>query len=498
MPGKEVFGSDYPRLFIALQYAGPGELLFIQLNSPVQRRQLPEQLKADGLQRPFAVADFSTFSVGPPPYGVLREFLEDLPSPVPAILFVDGLEHWVDADPETIQALNLGRERLANLGVVVVFLLPAYVINLIRSQALNLWSWRAHYYSLESREASPRSEDMLLAVNTGYPIAPSDTPEARDRRIRILQRLLEEGLAEHRTLDSLARSVLFPLVHELYNAGRFTEALEVLEQFRDDSQRFGDILDKAVMLSWKGIVLQSLGMFAEAELSLTQAITNIKEILGPNDRETAQAFNNLAGLYLDQGRYAEAKLLLQKALKIWEKVQASDCPEVANVLNNLAVLHLTQGKYAEAELLFQQSLRIDEKTLGPNHPVVADTLGNRAVLYRKQGRYAEAELLAERALKIQEHALGSEHPSVASSLNNLAVIYEQQGKYTEAEALYQQALTLRNVSLGPEHPDVATLLENYAALLRKTNHVTKAAELDARAQAIRAKHAQENLTSQPS
>jgi hypothetical protein len=155
LAGQDTFGSDYLRLFVALQNAAAGDLLFLQVNSPVQRRQLPEQLKADGLQRSFAIADFSTFQPGPPPYGVLREFLESLQPASPEILFVDGLEYWIDAHPKpggVLEELNLGRERLANLGVVVVFLLPVYLINLIRSHALNLWSWRAHHYVLISSE----------------------------------------------------------------------------------------------------------------------------------------------------------------------------------------------------------------------------------------------------------------------------------------------------------------------------------------------------------
>ena len=44
-------------------------------------------------------------------------------------------------------------------------------------------------------------------------------------------------------------------------------------------------------------------------------------------------------------------------------------------------------------------------------------------------------------------------------------------------------------ALGPEHPHVAKILANYAALLRKTGHSAKATRMEARAKAIRAKHA---------
>ncbi len=74
-------------------------------------------------------------------------------------------------------------------------------------------------------------------------------------------------------------------------------------------------------------------------------------------------------------------------------------------------------------------------------------------------------------------------------MRNVAVVYEDLGRYAEAEPLYKRALAIREKALGPEHPSVATSLENYAARLRKTGRSTEAAKLEARAKAIRAKHA---------
>ena len=64
-----------------------------------------------------------------------------------------------------------------------------------------------------------------------------------------------------------------------------------------------------------------------------------------------------------------------------------------------------------------------------------------------------------------------------------------QGRHSEAEPLHKRALAIREKALGSEHPDVAVSLENYAHLLRKTGRISEAAKLEARAKAIRAKHA---------
>jgi tetratricopeptide (TPR) repeat protein len=493
-PGKSPT-DDYPRLLLALRDAAPGALIFVQLNSPVQRRQLLEKLAADGLKRPFAVADFAKLQPGPSPYGVLRELLEDLKPNVPEILFVDGLEYWLDSDPKlgsALETLNLSREQLTNLGAVVVFLLPAYLIDLIRTHALNLWSWRAHHYSLELSEASIRHDGMLQFLDTGHLIALGDTPEARDRRIRILQRLLNEGLTEDRTLDSLTHSVLLPLARELYDSGRLRGALTALERAKDTLEKTEDSLDKADVLNLRALVLRDLGKFDDAQSLFLKSLAIRERAFGQDHPDVATSLNNLALLYHSQGRLSEAEPLYKKALMIYEKVLGRNHPNAAITLNNLAGLYDDQGRYAEAELLHKQALTVAEQTLGADHPRLAAILNNLASVYQSQGRYSEAELLSKRALAVCEKVLGPDHPDVAWSLNNLASLYYIQGKYTDAESLYRRALAIREKMLGPGHPGVATVLGNYAALLRATNREAEAAQLEARAAAIRAKHAQES------
>ncbi len=56
----------------------------------------------------------------------------------------------------------------------------------------------------------------------------------------------------------------------------------------------------------------------------------------------------------------------------------------------------------------------------------------------------------------------------------------------------RRALAIKEKALGSEHPSVAASLENYAALRRETGRGDEAAKMEARAKAIRAKHAEQN------
>src|ERR1700720_3987334 len=69
-----------------------------------------------------------------------------------------------------------------------------------------------------------------------------------------------------------------------------------------------------------------------------------EKALGPNHTDVGASLNDLAGLYLSQGRYTEAEPLFKRALAICENALGSDQPELGMSLNYLAGLYLSQGR----------------------------------------------------------------------------------------------------------------------------------------------------------
>jgi tetratricopeptide (TPR) repeat protein len=77
------------------------------------------------------------------------------------------------------------------------------------------------------------------------------------------------------------------------------------------------------------------------------------------------------------GHYAEAERLGKQALDLCEARFGRDRSNCAPTLNDLARVYLNQGKYSQAEGLFQRALAILEKALGAgHHPDVAQILNN--------------------------------------------------------------------------------------------------------------------------
>ena len=204
-------------------------------------------------------------------------------------------------------------------------------------------------------------------------------------------------------------------------------------------------------------------------------------MLGREHPSTLLSVNNLAALYLAQGRYGEAEPLYRRALEAYERVLGKEHPDTLNSVNNLAALYEAQGRYSEAEPLFRRALEVNERVLGKEHPDTLISLSNLALLYKTQGRYGEAEPLDRRVLEVSERVLGKEHPDTLINLNNLAALYDGEGRYGEAEPLYRRALEVSERVLGKEHPDTLNSVNNLAFLYEAQGRYGEAEPLFRRA-----------------
>jgi tetratricopeptide (TPR) repeat protein len=87
--------------------------------------------------------------------------------------------------------------------------------------------------------------------------------------------------------------------------------------------------------------------------------------------DTVAALNQLAGIYLGQGRSEEAAQLLRQATDLSEHIPGLGAPAVASNLSVLALAYAHQGKRDPATSLLWQALAAWEEALGPDHPDMA-------------------------------------------------------------------------------------------------------------------------------
>jgi tetratricopeptide (TPR) repeat protein len=207
-------------------------------------------------------------------------------------------------------------------------------------------------------------ESLIEEFNTGYPA--TALPELR--RFSFVQEeqipgtwtihpLMREALEEH--LDAELRGRVHRYLFDYYN-----DSLEGQE-----STAVGDAHKMALTEAFHH------GRYALATDELSAWFTTVEEVF-----RRGVLWQFLIPLYEEFARLIEDRL-------------GPEHPDTATSLNNLAGLYLEQGRYEEAEPLYERALEIRERVLGPEHPDTAMILNNLAELYREQGRYEEAERL---------------------------------------------------------------------------------------------------------
>jgi tetratricopeptide (TPR) repeat protein len=138
----------------------------------------------------------------------------------------------------------------------------------------------------------------------------------------------------------------------------------------------------------------------------------------------AEAYNEQAVQYFQQGRRQEAIAALQQALQLQ--------PNYADAHGNLGNIYYYQGWHDEAAASYRRAI-----ALKPTSAIFHSNLGN---VLAEQQKFQEAETACRAALRLQ--------PADSGSYVNLGNALKGQGKLDEAAASYREALRSQ-----PNSPD---------------------------------------------
>ena len=119
-------------------------------------------------------------------------------------------------------------------------------------------------------------------------------------------------------------------------------------------------------------------------------------------------------------------------------------------MNNLAILYMDQGRFDVADPLHVKALELRRRVLGEEHPDTLRSMNDLAVLYFDQGLFDEAEPLYVKTLEVRRRVLGEEHPDTQRTRNNLLKLFKATGKLDQARPLAADVLTsYRKRANGP-------------------------------------------------
>jgi adenylate cyclase len=231
-------------------------------------------------------------------------------------------------------------------------------------------------------------------------------------------------LEQTEELSDLAKS-LNALGGAYYFQSRWHEASQQVERALKIQRRIGDQMGIALSLSNLGVLYTVDCQWDEAIDAFNQTIA-MSEEMGALEGTLGNAHNNIAFIYLHQGRLDLAEDHLQQSLAIKQRIGST--LEVAESLNNLGLSSLIKGDYLAAEKYIADSVDLC------NQNDDQDTLAE-AMRYLAEIKFAsgdeEAALTTGQEAVVLANESGS-RVNEGAALRTLARIYLRKGEYRQA------------------------------------------------------------------
>jgi tRNA A-37 threonylcarbamoyl transferase component Bud32 len=203
-----------------------------------------------------------------------------------------------------------------------------------------------------------------------------------------------------------------------------------------------------------GSTYNELGLWADAQQQLTQAMELQRRVLGAANKETLETMELLARVDTSLGKFAAAEALLNNTLDVAGKLRTPDANVMIAALHGLGDIAMYQGTdLPRAESLYTRALSLERRSLGDTDPTTLATMNNLASVLNRERKYPQSEEQYRTLIELKKRTLGPEHPSTLTSMNGLAVLYRNEGKYSEAESLFKTALDARRRTFGETHRD---------------------------------------------
>lgn len=198
-----------------------------------------------------------------------------------------------------------------------------------------------------------------------------------------------------------------------------------------------------------GRCFKDISRFDEAEILLRKSLM----IEYRNDKystNVADRLNNLASLYMKQGKWRKALAYARKAAELFRNTPHREQDYFIGMMeSNIGYLLLRMGAYNEAEQKAIQALRYFRTDCGPTNPRVAGAhlLMGQCMALRKEYNKAEKKLLLARSK--YGRFFGKNSPDYAKTNLNLGDLYEMMGDIDKAERFWKKGARLL-LKLMPE------------------------------------------------
>ncbi|KAF9612127.1 hypothetical protein IFM89_038310 [Coptis chinensis] len=228
-----------------------------------------------------------------------------------------------------------------------------------------------------------------------------------------------------------------------------------------------NVLSQKVLKQWgcKDDLLRAELDAANTLISLgnyEEAINSLKSVVLQTDKDSktrALVFIEMANAMCKEETYGNAKRCLEISTGIFDKKETEFPAEVADAYMEIAGLYVEMNEFEPAVSLYKRALSIFEKLPQEQHAegTASAKLGWLLLLTDK---VPQAIPYMENAAELLKESFGPKHFSVAYIYNNLGAAYLELERPQSAAQMFAVAKDIMDVSLGPHHADSIEACQN--------------------------------------
>ncbi|EXF73898.1 hypothetical protein CFIO01_07363 [Colletotrichum fioriniae PJ7] len=267
--------------------------------------------------------------------------------------------------------------------------------------------------------------------------------------------------------DSFSKFSTVSLLSELcLKLGDYREAKELLvsaiaELEGDDAQSLGQ---KAFLMIQLSMAIENMDGAMEAQQTFLEASKlagKLPECSKPSD----MAFNNnLARMFISQGRFQEAEILCRQFLP--NKLGNAEASNITiEILSTLADAMGKQNRFQEAIDVQRRAVHCIKQVCEPGNEMEAEAFENLGNLQCFQGLFEDAEESMAHAIRLYQDLYGDAGDHVLRCMRYLGLIKDHQCKREETQNIMEKGF-LRSVSVfGPEHETTLSFMRYLSFLM---------------------------------
>jgi serine/threonine protein kinase/tetratricopeptide (TPR) repeat protein len=273
---------------------------------------------------------------------------------------------------------------------------------------------------------------------------------------------------------------LYLLARAYREAGRVTQALELLERMRDGQvKRLGAESPQT---------LRTISELAQTQLdahdNLHPGIDLLEQVhnaqirkLGAGHPDTLATATRLADIYATSGKPTQAIDILQKAREASAERLGVNHPSTLRTMAELAWAYHNAGKLQQAFDLLEKASAIQEEALGPDHPETLETLQHLGDAYLEANKPLQAIDVLKRVRDARNKRLGRDHPDTLYTLCELGFAYSHAGNLPAAIELLEQVMDIQVKKFGPDNEDTLGTMNALAGTYQSAGKLQQAIAL---------------------